>query len=220
MKKVADAVRELVFGSEMAQEALRRGCLNYHAYAKDIKAQVEALAWKPVTLGSIVVALSRLQPVMAQAASLKPQLRLLDLNITLPLADITYEKNQQTTRATQLLYSLVDVQSEYFMVTYGASEITLVCSESLVPTVKEHFRTSPLAELYKLVGVTVTFDPRYLQQPNVIYSILSSLAVKKINILEIISTSTSLTMVIEETELNTAVAQLKLFFGTTPSKTT
>jgi len=213
MKKVSDSVKEIVATSEMAQEAIRRGCLNYHAYAAEIRSQVESLTWKPVKIGSIVVALSRFQAEIKASPALKPNLQLLDLHINLPLSDMTYEKNQQTTRAIQLLYSVVNFQVDYFMVTYGLSEITLICSQNLVALVKEHFRAEPSSELHNLVGVTVNFDTKYLQEPNVIYTILSSLAVKKINIREIISTNTTLTMVIDEHNLELVLAQLKSFFG-------
>lgn len=219
MKKVSDSVKEIVYSSEMAQEAIRSGCLNYHAYAAQIKPQIEALTWKEVKLGSIVVALSRLQAEIQATPAIKPSLRLLDLHIKSPLCDLTYEKNQHNTRAIQLLYSVINIQVDYLAVTYGLSEITLICSTSIVEIVKQHFGVEPIAELRDLVGVTVSFDSRYLNQPNVIYTLLSTLAVKNINIREIISTNTSLTMVIDESNVHTALEQLKPFLRSEKSLT-
>ena len=56
------------------------------------------------------------------------------------------------------------------------------------------------------------FSQSYLTQPNVIFSIIAMLASHQINLLEIVSTYTELTMILEKKELERTIQILGHFF--------
>lgn len=67
-------------------------------------------------------------------------------------------------------------------------------------------RTQPKSVFRNLVGMTMKFNEQYLPQPNVLYSLLSKLAHQRINLYEMVSTYTELTVFIDELQIDRAVA--------------
>jgi aspartokinase len=213
MKKIADSVKKIISNDEIAQEALRLNILNMSAYADLIRDQVEEDTFKEVKKTSIVVAISRFYQTLIKQPPIKPQIRLADLNIKMPLSDITYEKNQANHQAlTKLQHDLNKFTNSYITVTQGIMEFTLIISSEIKEQVLSYFPAEPKKIYDDLVGLTVSFPDKYLKVPNVIYTILSKLAVRRINLIEIVSTYTNLSLVIEKVDMEKVVQELQAFF--------
>lgn len=213
MLKISDAVSDILYASPSAHDAMRNGYLNLSAYAAQIQPLVEEKCWKSVKIGSIVVALSRLVPKVVQQDSLYPMVKLDDLTIKAALCDVSFEKTQHTVEQAQSLTQLFQDKKETFLTfTQSNTEITVIASQALLELILEHFLVKPKAIYQNIVGLTAHFSPTYLTEPNIIFSIISTLAHKRINLIEIVSTYTELTMLIEEKDLSVAIGQLNLLF--------
>ncbi len=213
MIKVSDTVENLLLSSETAMEAMRLGVLNLRAFAKQIKPLVEQKTFKPVKIGTIVVALTRLRDMVNKAESLVPEIKLEELSIKSPLTDITYEKTGESVRLAHTFSSaLGDLNGHFFTMTQGINEITFIISDDLKSKLLGHFPGKPKAIFEDLVGLNVRFSEKYLPHPNVIYAILSKLAIKRINVIEIVSTYTELMIVVEKREMEMAITQLNELF--------
>lgn len=213
MIKVTDTVLEILQSSETALEAMRTGVLNLRAFARQILPQVESKTFKPVKVGTIVVALFRISKTLGNIEPLQPQIILEELSIKSPLSDITFENTRENARLAHTFSRLLeDVDGHFFTVTQGVNEITFIVSDDLRPKLLNHFPHKPKSIFENLVGVNVRFSEDYLQQPNVIYAILAKLAAKRINVIEIVSTYTGLMIVIENDEMELAISQLNGLF--------
>jgi aspartokinase len=213
MIKVSDTVYEILQGSETALESMRLGILNLRAYARQIQPQVEEKTYKPVKIGTIVVALFRLSKTLSDIEPMQPQIILEELSIKSPLSDITFENTRENARLAHTFSKLLENMDGYFFtITQGVDEITFVVSDSLKPKLLRHFAHKPKSIFENLVGVNVRFGEQYLSQPNVIYAILAKLAAKRINVIEIVSTYTELMVVIENSEMEAAVMELNKLF--------
>lgn len=209
MLKVSEAVLEILTGSDVAMEALKDGILNLSAYAEKIHTEVEEKTLKPVKIGTIVVALSRTAENLDQIGSINPKIQLEELSIKAPLCDITFENTKENLRLVKSLSGQIpDSATHFFTVTQGIEEITIVASESYKTSILNHFKTEPKSVLSNLVGVSVRFGEEYIPLPNVIFAILYSLAVKRINLIEIVSTYTEITLVVEKDNVEVAIGQL------------
>jgi hypothetical protein len=213
MLKISDAVAAILAESDLALEAMRVGILNLSAFAEQIQPQVEAKTWKSVKKATIVVALARLAKQLEETPALRPVVALDELSIKSPLCDVTFEKTTESIlRAKQLTEKLAHEEATFLTVTQSTTEITVIAAQDHLPDILQHFNTKPKAVFENLVGLTVRFSPNYIPEPNVIYSIISTLAHKRINLIEIVSTFTELTMVIYQTDLEIAVQQLNTLF--------
>ncbi len=204
MRKVADIVRDIVFSSEPELTVLSRHTLNLSAYAKRIQPEVERLALKPVQLGTIVVALSRLSTELTVEDPLLPQIELHSIAVKSNLAEITFNKTAANKFRVQKLYSENElVQADFITITYGASEISIFAPMSLIQLILKQFSPDkPKLLLENLAALTVQFCEQYINTPNMYFALLRAIAVRKLNIVELISTYTELTFLVQQSDLN------------------
>lgn len=211
MLKVSDSVAEIIFNSEVPLTALAGGYLNLTAYAQSIQAEVEEKTKKNVTVGSIVVALSRLSRQLAHQHPLEVPVHIENLTVKSPLVELVFEKNQQTVGMLRRFYaSHVSDPSEFTTVTQGTSEITIICHEKARASVEKVFTIQPKVVISNLVALSVRFPQEYQEQPNILYSLLRRIAVKKISLAEVVSTYTELTFILEQKDLEKALTSFRI----------
>ncbi|RTL38028.1 MAG: hypothetical protein EKK48_22270 [Candidatus Melainabacteria bacterium] len=204
MLKVTDIVRNILFSSEPELTILSRRLLNLSAYAKRIQPEVEKRARKSVQVGSIVVALSRISQELTDEDPLLPAVKLDGIAVKSNLAEVAFNKTPSNKLKAQKL--IVDKElshADFFTVTYGASEISVFAPMTLMPSISKSFRPEkPKLLLENLAALTVQFGDEYIDTPNMYFALLRSVAVKRINIVELISTFTELTFLVRQSDLN------------------
>ncbi len=208
MMLISDSVKEIVLEDGLAVEAIQKGLLNFSAYAKQIHKIVEEKTKKPVALGSIVVALTRLINTIKTQPALYPKVEIIGLSVTSALSEVTYEKTQQNiTKLTTLSNSVLNTK-EFFTVTEVLHEITIICSNNAKDIVINYFKQKPKVIINDLVAVSVQFSPDYLETPNIIYSLVNALATKHINIIEVVSTYTELSFIVRKRDMEKTIRVL------------
>jgi hypothetical protein len=212
MIKTADIVKQLFLASDTAQLAAAEGLLNVSALAEQIQPQVEELTFKPVTVGTIRTALYRLLS-SEQLPAIKPRVNLTELSIYPQVVDLTYDRQPELVKKIgRVVDQLAESDKVFFTVTEGLDEITIVADTRLHSSIVE-LLGEPRSTYAQLVAVNVRFDHYYLDIPNTMYALMAGLAVKHINVMEIVSTLTSLTFVVHEQELENTVTVLRKFLA-------
>lgn len=183
---------------------LSRRLLNLSAYAKRIQPEVERRSRKSVQVGSIVVALSRISQELTDEDPLLPEVKLDGIAVKSNLAEIAFNKTPSNKlKAQKLIIDKELSQADFLNVTYGASEISVFAPMTLMPLVSRSFKPDkPKLLLNNLAALTVQFGVQYIDTPNMYFALLRSVAVKKINIVELISTFTELTFLVRQNDLN------------------
>lgn len=209
MYSISEAVEEIIEQDDIAKESLSQGILNLSAYARKIQSKVADETFKPVNEKSIVVSLSRLQHKYSSSApTVMPKMQTVMAHSD--LEEYSIYKTDENMEKLEKLYGKIDVKtSEFFTVTQSMTEITIIAEPGLMKIIREALDVSrPIFFKRKLTAVSVKFKKTYLQVPNIISSITKSLAVKNINIIEIVSTATELTFIIDKKDTNLAMSQL------------
>lgn len=209
MLKVIDAVKNVISSDEVAIEAMRSGILNFSAYSELIHKKIENLTFKEVKKTTIVVALSRMAQKIYDVTPLKTQVKFDEISIKSPLVDITFDKTPENIAILRSLIEKIS-QNKFLTFTEGINELTIIASADQKETILENFKSKPKITIENLVGLSLRFSDNYINEPNVIYSILSLLASKRINLSEVVSTYTELTLVISENDLDKAIKALKV----------
>ena len=188
--------------------------MNLSAYANKIQPIVSEKTYKPVSKGAIVTALSRMRDELGKVPPLRPIVKIEDMSIKSPLIEISFEKTTKFVELTSQLDSKLLLQSNFYTITYGVSEITLILSENLEKQILNHFKIKPKGVYKKLVAITVRFvEQEYIEVPNMIYTLVSALASKRINIIEIVSTFTEISFIVREKDMKDTIEVLKQFFS-------
>jgi hypothetical protein len=194
--------------SETALTTLAHGYMNLSAYAKIIKPEVQRQAMKPVSEASIVVALSRLHKSVKMTGSVMPHVILDNISVKSDLIEFAFEKTKATEERLKRLYLDESLSSaDFFTVTHGIGEISIVVPKYLKKTVLAAYRNhTPKLILENIASITIRFSEKYLNTPNVFYSLLHHFAMRRINIVEIISTFTETTFILSHKDLNDGFA--------------
>ncbi|MBI5221982.1 MAG: hypothetical protein HY980_00580 [Candidatus Magasanikbacteria bacterium] len=209
MLKIIDAVHDTLLDSEIAVEALRLDCLNLRAFARRIHKTIEEKTKKPVKVGTIVVALSRMAGAVKKTPALRPAVKFDALSIRSPLCDTTFENTKENlASARSFSKPLASRGGHFFTMTQGVNEITFIISDDLKTGLFKRFNVKPKVVSENLVGINISFSERYLSVPNVIYGIIAKVAIRRINIVEIVSTYTELTLIIHKEDLEAALKGL------------
>src|SRR5687767_10762859 len=89
MISIADALNEIIQSYPFIEEGLNRGLINYSAFAREIKPQIEERLYKQVKEGAIVMALKRISENLNKNSKKQPKLNLTDLTVRSNLSEIT-----------------------------------------------------------------------------------------------------------------------------------
>ncbi|TSC87806.1 MAG: hypothetical protein G01um101416_331 [Microgenomates group bacterium Gr01-1014_16] len=212
MIKISEAVLDLIQGDEVALEALRAGVLNLSAYARKIKTQIEKRLYKSVRSGSIVTALSRIATGIRDVQPLRPAVKINDLSIKARLFEVTYEKTQEIMDKVSLIEPKPG-GNDFFTITQGLGEVTVIAPESNKEIILKHFGVKPKGQYDNLVAITVRFSElEYIEVPNMIYALVAALASKRINLIEIVSTFTEISFIVRQKDVDVAVDVLRNHF--------
>lgn len=211
MITVAQITKNILLNDPIAFEAARLGLLNLSAYCDQIKQKVEDESFKPVKKTTIVVALSRMMGEIKATKSLEPKIKLDDIVIKTPISDISFEKNQATIQKTQKLSKLMN-NKDFITITQSTSEITIITPSHMRDEIIDLFESKPKEVFDNMVCITARFSKAYLTVPNFIYTIIRALAVKNINVIEVVSTYTELSVIVSQDDMQNTLDSLRKFF--------
>ncbi len=211
MIKISDTVQSIIENDPVALECLQKGILNMSAYAQTIHKLVESITMKEVMHGSLVVALNRLEKKYQVLPELRPYIKLKNITVQGSLAEITYEKTRNSLRSLSTVNTLQVSDNAFFAVTEGLAEITIICSEEALKSITSRMNEKYKAVIHNLIAVSVTFPSSYMDVPNSIYTLISALAARRINLVEVVSTYTELSFIISEIDLENTLSSLRKY---------
>lgn len=214
MKKISSIVSAIIFADNIAIEAMESGIINFSAYAQKIHREVEAKCQKEVKLGSIVIALSRLKKQLPDRAPLIPPVRIKNLTVKTPLTEITYDKSRMLINLLFQPKFKTILADDYFSIISGITEISIIAPPAQISRLREIISADPKAVYENLSAITINFsENEYLETPNMIHALVSALATRRINLIEIISTLTEISFIVREKELKASAELLNKFFA-------
>ncbi len=210
MKKISQIVEEIIQQDDVAREAAARGLLNTTAYARSIQSQISEVTLAPVSLGSLAAAVTRCLQDMTPI-SLPAENGIQQISVQTHLEAITHERSAEVSNLIRSIYKDIQATHQtYITLTQGINEITLIAEESIIEIFREQLTRYPkIYDLTSIIGITVKFDLKYENIPNLFYLLIRKLAFKNINIVEIVSTATELTFIIDKKDMQSALGQLQ-----------
>ncbi len=215
MITVPEIVERLVTRAPFLEEGLRRGVLNLSAVAREIRPEVEALVAHPVSEPAIVMGLRRLAArLRKRARPLGNVLRNIgDLTLRSDLVEFTFQTSPTILdRKRALLATMARRRDTFVAITQGISEVTLIVNRAAAADTARLFASErEVARLEGLSAITVRLPEKAVGIAGVHYSILKQLAWHDINVVEVVSTYTELSIVLANADVERAFVVLKGF---------
>jgi len=213
MKKISDAVREIVSTKPFIESGIDVGIINYSALSQYIKKDVEELVYKKVNTGAIQMSLRRMQLISDKINS--NQLKIIlknigDVTIRTDLADFTF-KNSRTLVDCQQQLVEVEKKNKDFFYTFaqGVSESTIILSQSAENKLIELFDKEKLiARNLGLASITIKLPPENTKISGLYFHFFKLLAWDNVNICQVISTANEFTIIVENKDAKKAISVL------------
>jgi hypothetical protein len=212
MITIPEAVEDIVHKIPFVEAGLAGGILNLSALARVIKPEVKKIVYKDVTEAAIIMALRRLPVKKGSLRNLrKGHWKEYEMIVRSNLAEFTVFNSDLGPTKYKNLLRLINAQKGYFFtVTQGVFQTTIITSKELEKQVlKVLSRVKIVSRFSNLSSITLRLSQDILKTPGAYYFILMQLAWHGINLIEVVSTFTEFTVILNEKEVDRAFSALK-----------
>ncbi len=212
MKSVNDVINEIIKDYPFLEKALSEKIINLSALARKLKPEVEKRILKSTKEGAIVMALKRAQKKFQNEDKEKERfLNILDLTLRSNLSVLTFANSQSLFKKMEILQKIKKEKKDTICIfSEGVRETTFLINFEIQKEIEKIFKDEKL--IFKkdnLSAITLRFSPKVVFQSGIFYQILKRLSFENINIIELFSTTTELTILIDDTQINKAFFVLK-----------
>jgi len=199
MESVSSMVKKMLNQKPFLLEAFERGILSYGNLAEEFKPVIEHTLDKEVKESAIVMALRRYSEEMRTKNHISVKKNLTcEIVMKTNICDFNIKKTEGLLDRLKELYEIVNIgRGDFLNITIGNDEISIAVSDKYEDAVRDFLDgTEKLDFRDGLVSLTLIFSGDFLHTPGIIFQALRKLAWENINVYEIISTMTELTVVI------------------------
>ncbi len=212
MITISHIIEDLVKKEPFLEEAMSRGIINFSALARIVKPDIEKELQKNIQTGGILMALKRFSKrikgkLISQQAVITPleiMVRSNLINYTMANSDFCLEKISK-------LISLIPNKNQYFIaMTHGIFETGLTVSSHFQSLAEKTLKGEVvLSKLENLSAISLKLPKENIFIHGLYYSILKLLAWEQINLIDIVSTNTEFTVIVENQYVDRAFSILK-----------
>jgi aspartokinase len=209
MRRIRDIVEAEVRRTPFLEEGLAAGIINHSALARRLRPVIERELVKPASQAAVMMAIRRVAPARAQRAA-KP-VRFGEITLRSHLTALTYQASPHTgSKVRRLFDRLSRRRSEFVTYTQGVSEVMVVVSADAEDAAAEAMTGEhQIARLRHLAALVIRLAPSTVRRPGVYYGILKQLSWRSINVVDVVSTFTEFTIVVEDKDVDAAFAALR-----------
>ncbi len=213
MITIQSAVEEIVSKSPYLETALVDGIVNSSALARQIKKEIENRSLKDVHEGAIITAINRLASELKKRQNvIKPILKYFgDISVKSNLVELTFVNSSTLIERQRRLLEKVSTEKGIFLTfTQSLYQATIIISAVFQNEVKKIFAEEKLiSNISNLSAITLTLSEETVNVPGVYYYILKILAWYGVNIIEVVSSFTECTLILEDKNIDRAFSLLK-----------
>jgi aspartokinase len=200
MVTVSHVVQKLVDERIFVQETMNRGIISFALLAKELQPEVEEELGKKVKKHAVEMALRR------YAEKVKQKHKNIDFNYSSDIIMKTKICDMSVTRSPTLitklkkLYDIIDFdKGDCLNIIQGSGEVSIVTNERYKEKFIDSLKGEKILNIEEdLISLTMTFSKDFLYTPGVIFNIIRNIAWENINIFEVVSTNTELTLIIHK----------------------
>lgn len=214
MITVAQVIETIVKQKPFIEGALSEGLINLSAFSRQIKPQVEKILKKEVTEAAILMSLKRFVANLDVTMNRKIEKATKgfgDIIVRSNLCDFTY-KNSDTLVENQskLIKLLAGEKDIFYTISRGVFETTIVISMKFSEEVKKIFKAEQLIlSSSSISSVTLRLPKDNIKIPGLYYHIFKQIAWEGISILEAISTTNELSIILKDKDVDRVFSLLK-----------
>jgi hypothetical protein len=217
MITVAEVVETIVKQKPFIENALVEGLINLSSFSRQIKPEIERTLKKEVTEASILMALKRLVPIIEITLNRKIEKAIKkfgDIIVRSNLVDFTYKNSDTLIEKQSKLIKLITSEKEiFYTISTGVFETTIVISMSFSEKISQIFKEEVLvASTPSISSITLKLPDDNLKTPGLYYYVFKQIAWEGISVLEVISTTNELSIILKDKDVDKTFSILKRLY--------
>ena len=214
MRTIASEVTAFIKTKPFLSTALSQGIINLTSLAREIQPEIEQNLRKPAKSGAIVMALKRISDNLEFISTHKivnVLKNLGDITVRSSLVDYSFANSDSLLYSqAKLLAAIEDRKDVFYTSSRGVSESNIIVSANISELVAKLFVNEVCnTKLENLSSITVQLPKENIAIPGIYYFIFQRLSWEGVNLNEVISTSNEFTILMNESQVNTAFEVIK-----------
>lgn len=213
MITISSIVEQKIKSNSWIAESLSQDLINISQLARLWHKEVEEKTKKDITQEALSMVIRR--AIQSQKfngnKTAKSLLKHLQITVRDGLAERTYVNTDTLMRNYKSARDMIESHKYGFIThTTGVFETTIIVDQNHVSTVEFACRTEKLkTEINKLAAITLVLPEEVIQTPGSYYQILGKIAWQGINLIEVVSTSHELTLIVSEEDIEISLKAIK-----------
>lgn len=211
MISISDAVYDIVKHSPYLTEALSEQIVNLSSLARKIHNQVENKVKKDINDGAIIAALKRIgEKLNHKFKKVKIISNLGDMTVRSNITEYTYSNTETLLKKFQELFLNIGSKKEIFLnLSQGVTESTIIASGNIEKEIQQVFKNETLTmKLENLSSISMKLPQDTVDNPGAYYSILKLFALEGINMVEMVSTFSEVSLIFRTVDIDRAFSVL------------
>lgn len=214
MVTISQLLENLIKQKPFVESALAEGLINISALARQLKPEIEKTLKKEVTEASIIMALKRFVSLMDVSMHRKIEKATKgfgDIIVRSNLCDFTYKHSDTLIEKQSILVKkLTSEKDVFYTISSGIFETTIVISKNFESEVRQIFKEEQLiASSLSISSITLRLPKDNIKIPGLYYHIFKQIAWEGISVLEAISTTNELSIILKDKDVDRAFSLLK-----------
>ncbi len=213
MRKVSDVVQGIVKRSTLLSEMIGSNLGNISFIARKIKPQIEKELLEKVSEASIVMALRRLPKTKNNRREIKEMFKgMVDISVRSNLVEFIYTHDKSFNKVDEKVIKQVALKPNDFLnVCHGVSESIIVVGKEYTRKVENFFAQEGIKPrtIDNLAAVTIRMSEDSVGMPGVYFEILRVLAWDNINLVEVISTGSEVSLIMDIQDVDRAFSVIR-----------
>lgn len=214
MVTVSHLVKKYIAEHPIVEDAIREGILSNAALAEKIQRPLENELGKEIKLPAVVMALRREQETIESYEKRHfKAIHAKELLMKTNLIDITILKSRELFHILQQIYRSVDYgKGDTLNIIHGNYEVSIITNEKHADDFLKLLKKERIIDIQRnLVSLSLTYNKEFVVTLGVIARITKKLAWENVNIIEIVSTTTELAIIVQEKDALRSYQALQQF---------
>lgn len=182
------------------QEAINNEIVSYANLAKQLKPEIEEELGKSVKRHAIEMALRRYSEQLKTRHKSVTFDYTSDIIMKTQICDIAVLRSHTLLNKLKKLYDVINFEKgDCLNIIQGSNEVSIITNERYKDKFLDMLKEEKVINTEEnLVSLTLTYSDNFLHTPGVLFNVTRNIAWENINIYEIVSTNTEMTLIIQK----------------------
>lgn len=212
MIKISEVIREAVSQNPYLSFGLANRLFNLTQLSQFLQPVVEAKLQKEVKPSAILMNLSRLQRTYHKKAISLRKFEIENITIQSNLVTMTFYKNDRTEVQLEAFSQTVRQRNGFFGWNEGMNEQAVIFERRFFELSQDVVTEEPKFMHDRVSALVIKFPKLYADQPGFLYTVLRTLALNNVNVVEATSTFSEFTVYIDRPDIQSAFEALERAF--------